>query len=208
MDSGFGDPSLSSTQLRQKAYSVIKNSDRPMASCEIEKWIRNNDYDLWCKVSSKCKDYVRVILSQTRGKVISKFKALIPIPGIDKRSTFYGIYGRNYPSDSWAATSDNVRTKLRKHDDDAYDEDVMFSNSKEEASQYSDESPESTPKVMAIPVHESPKPSERRDRILLPPLPPFRLLAGPNPLFPSFITSSSILFQDDLNPINLLLNSH
>ncbi|EAY23114.1 hypothetical protein TVAG_183510 [Trichomonas vaginalis G3] len=195
MDSGFGDPSLSSTQLRQKAFTVIKNSDRPMASCEIEKWIRNNDYDLWCKVSSKCKDYVRVILSQTRGKTITKFKALKPIPGIDKRSTFYGIYGRSYPSDSWAATSDNIRSKSRKHDDDAYDEEMNFSNSKEESSQSSDESSESSPKIMAIPIHESPKPVERRDRKLLPPLPPFRLLCGPNPIFPSFITNNPILFN-------------
>ncbi|EAY08781.1 hypothetical protein TVAG_188680 [Trichomonas vaginalis G3] len=206
MDSGFGDPSLSSTQLRQKAYTVIKNSDRPLASCEIEKWIRNNDYDLWCKVSAKCKDYVRVILSQTRGKTIAKFKSLKPIPGIDKRSTFYGIYGRAYPSDSWVPTSDDARVKVRKHDDDAYDEETNYSASKEESSQSSDESAESSPKIMAIPIHESPKPVEKKERVLLPPLPPFRLLCGTNPIFPSLITNSPILLQADLDPINLLLN--
>lgn len=206
MDSVFGDPSLSSTQLRQKAYNVIKNSDRPMASCEIEKWIRNNDYDLWCKVSSKCKDYVRVILSQTQGKTISKFKALKPISGIDKRSTFYGIYGRNYPSDAWVATSDNSKVKVRKHDDDAYDEDVVSPVSKDESSHYSDESPESTPKIMAIPIHDSPLPTQKKERILLPPLPPLQMFAGPNPLFPLLVTSTPIIPPADFNPINLLLN--
>lgn len=207
MDSSFGDPSLSSTQLRQKAFQVIKQSDRPMASCEIEKWIRNNDYDLWSRVSSKCKDYVCVILSQTRGKTISKFKALKPIPGIDKRSTFYGIYGRNYPSDSWMPTNDGARVKSRKHDDDAYDDEILYSNSKEEASQYSDESNEPITKISVIPIHESPKPVEKKDRVLLPPLPPFRLLCGPNPLFPSFITGNPMIFNMELNPIQLLLNS-
>lgn len=206
MDSNFGDPSLSSTQLRQKAFTVIKNSDRPMASCEIEKWIRNNDYDLWCKVSSKCKDYVRVILSQTRGKTIAKFKALKPIPGIDKRSTFYGIYGRTYPADAWVPTSEGARVKSRKHDDDAYDDDIPSPISKEESSPSSDESQDSSPKILAIPIHESPKPVDVQERILLPPLPPFRLLCAPNPLFPSLITGNPILFNSELNPINLLLN--
>lgn len=207
MDSVFGDPSLSSTQLRQKAFQVIKQSDRPMASCEIEKWIRNNDYDLWCKVSSKCKDYVRVILSQTRGKTITKYKAIKPIPGIDKRSTFYGLYGRSYPSDSWVPTSDGARSKSRKHDDDLYDEEVNYSAAKEESAQYSDDNSENIPKVLAVPVHESPKPTSVKERVLLPPLPPFRLFCGPNPLFPSFITGNPMLFNVDFNPMQMLLNS-
>lgn len=122
MDTGFGDPTLSSTQLRQKAFNVIKNADRPLASIKIEKWIRNNDYELWSKVSNKCKDYVRVILSQTRGDLIAKFKALKPVAGIDKRSTFYGLCSRKYPSDAWATLSNSSKYRVKKNDDDSYED--------------------------------------------------------------------------------------
>lgn len=204
MDIGFGDPSLSSTQLRQKAYSVIKNSDRPLASSEIEKWIRNNDYDLWCKVSNKCKDYVRVILSQTRGRIIAKFKALKPVPGIDKRSTFYGLYGRSYPADAWATLSDGSKHKPRHHDDEDFEE--KYQNAKEEVSQYSDDSQDSSAQISELPKKISPTPVKPKERILLPPLPPFNAnLANPS-ILPSFLLPNLFLQTSNINQVGVLLN--
>ena len=113
MENPFGDPNLSSSQLRLKACTIIAESDRPLASCEVENWIRQHDFELWSKVSSKCKDYVRVILSQTRGQKITKYKCTKSLPGIDKRSTFYGTYGRKYDEDTWIPVSDTKDKKIK-----------------------------------------------------------------------------------------------
>ena len=203
MENIFGDPSLSSTQLRQKAYTVINESERPMASCEIEQWIRNNDVELWNKVASKCKDYVRVILSQTRGKMISKFKALKPVDGIDKRSTFYGIYGRKYPGDVWVASQDKERSKKKKDDDEAYD-DSMYSSIPE----YSSEDEfnvkleiKPTKKVSSFTVRESPKKVSNKERVILPHLEPIQSF-NPTQMVGN-ISCSSVLSL--LHPFNLLV---
>lgn len=206
MDSLFGDPSLSSTQLRQKAYNIIRQSDRPMASSEIEKWIRNHDYDLWCKVSAKCKDYVRVILSQTRGKTIMKYRALKPISGIDKRATFYGLYGRKYPTDMWIPTNEVLRSKNRKYDEEAYVDEKPYSPSKEESGYYSDEIVEPIPKMYFLPQYHLPPPVEIKRKIELPHLPPIMMLSAPNPVVPAFVSAPRMIYQPELNPIELLLN--
>ena len=201
METNFGDPSLSSTQLRQKAFSIISDSDRPMASCEIEQWIRNNDYELWSKVSGKCKDYVRVILSQTRGKTIVKYKATKQIGGIDKRSTFYGIYGRKYPSDTWVLTQEGEQKKAKKDDDDAYEEQTpsYYTVHRSVPVQETYMQNSSNVRISPLPVRVSPKPASPKNKVVLPPIQP--LVAN----FPVFSTLNLEHTLPDFDPLNLLV---
>lgn len=96
-----GDPNQTSTKLRNAAVEVIKEKKRPLASHKIETWIRENDKQLSDLISSKCSDYVRIILSVTQDNCIVKYKSLQPVPGVDKRSTFYGLADANYSPSEW-----------------------------------------------------------------------------------------------------------
>lgn len=108
-----GDPNQTSTKLRAVAVDVIKMRERPLASHEIETWIRENDKHLADLISSKCSDYVRIILSVTQDNCIVKYKSLIPIPGVDKRSTFYGLSDGNYNQSEWVQINAKP-TKVKK----------------------------------------------------------------------------------------------
>ena len=201
MDTNFGDPALSSTQLRQKAFTIINDSDRPMASCEIEQWIRNNDFELWSKVSNKCKDYVRVILSQTRGKTIVKYKATKQIGGIDKRSTFYGIYGRKYPADTWIMTQDSEPKKGKKSDDDPYEEQSPSFYTHRFEPVVKEETFLEVPgnvRISSCPIRESPKQVSAQNKVVLPPIQPLMVN------FPVFTTIGLEHTLSDFNPMNLL----
>lgn len=96
-----GDPNQTSTKLRTTAVELIKMKQRPLASHEIETWIRENDKTLADLISAKCSDYVRIILSVTQDNCIVKYKSLQPIPGVDKRSTFYGLIDGKYNPSEW-----------------------------------------------------------------------------------------------------------
>ena len=110
-----GDPNQTSTKLRQKAIEIIRNSDRPLASHEIEIWVRDHDPELAELIKEKCSDYVRIILSVTQDNQIVKYKSLGPIPGVDKRSTFYGLTEKNYNKDEWAViTGKQIKTKKQQ----------------------------------------------------------------------------------------------
>ena len=95
------DAAHTSAKLRNKAMEIIKKTGRPMAASEIEVWLRAHDHHLWKDISSKCEDYVRIILSLTRETSLLKYKPIRPIQGIDKRSTFFGLASVQYPEDQW-----------------------------------------------------------------------------------------------------------
>jgi hypothetical protein len=109
----FGDPSQLSSQLRSKAYEIINKSPRPLAACEIMSIIRDNEPVLWRKISTKCKDYTRIILSQEKSNKITKFKCVKPPNEVDKRANFFGISGRAYDSAHWIQV-DEIKHKLNK----------------------------------------------------------------------------------------------
>lgn len=109
-----GDPNQTSTKLRLKAIDVIKNSKRPLASHEIQDWIRENDEELYKLISQKCSDYVRIILSVTQDSPIIKYKSLTPIQGVDKRLTFYGLMDKNYNKNEWAIIASRQSHNRRK----------------------------------------------------------------------------------------------
>lgn len=96
-----GDPNQTSTKLRNAAVEIIKIKQRPLASHEIEAWIRENDKPLADLIAVKCSDYVRIILSVTQDSCVVKYKSLLPIPGVDKRSTFYGLIDGGYNPSEW-----------------------------------------------------------------------------------------------------------
>ena len=107
-----GDPNQTSTKLRNKALEIIREVGRPMASHEIANWIREHDLELADLLKEKCSDYVRIILSVTQDSAIVKYKSLTPIPGVDKRSTFYGLSDQQYRKDEWIPIQLNrVRSK-------------------------------------------------------------------------------------------------
>ena len=111
-----GDPSQTSTKLRAKAVEIIRNAERPLASHEIENWIRENDPFLTKLIKEKCSDYVRIILSVTQDAAIAKYKSLVPVPGVDKRSTFYGLTEKEYKKDEWALlTGKQTRSRRGEH---------------------------------------------------------------------------------------------
>lgn len=89
-----------STKLRTTIPKALVYFGRPISAHEFESWISANDEALWHEVSSKCYDYVRMILSLTKPQFLAKYKCSIPPPGNDKRATFYGIpdgaYGSNW----------------------------------------------------------------------------------------------------------------
>ena len=90
-----------SSRLRIKACEIISKMGRPMAASEIEIWLRLHEKPLWKDVSSKCEDYVRIILSLTQKEKLLKFRPTKPIEGIDKRSTFFGLASEQYDQDQW-----------------------------------------------------------------------------------------------------------
>ena len=160
--SAFGDPALSSSQLRKKAYEVISKSSRPLAACEIESWIRANDAVLWKKVSSKCKDYIRIILSQTRGDKISKFKCVKPPSDVDKRANFFGITGRTYDSNDWILVDDDKNKNSKKQNRKAAFEETSTTQNASNETTNDLGSP-------ASPANEVVQPQKKR--VVLPPLP-------------------------------------
>ena len=189
MENPFGDPNLSSSQLRQKACAIIAESDRPLASCEVEGWIRQNDFELWSKVSSKCKDYVRVILSQTRGQKITKYKCTKSLPGIDKRSTFYGTYGRKYDEDTWIPVSEQKVKKIKLDNDLPKQKKVI--------------SIQSQPQIITMPIEKKPENSTESDSIKNTQMPPLQMIYPHQPLI-QVIPDRDELFLRQIGPLYLV----
>ena len=100
-----------SSRLRKKAIEIILKAKRPMAVSEIRNYIRNNDPEMWNEISEKCNDYVRVILSLTKNTLITKYRCLRPIHGIDRRSTFYGLTSTKYSEEEWRKLDDDYSPK-------------------------------------------------------------------------------------------------
>ena len=109
-----GDPSHTSTQVRIVAQRILSTRERPLIAHEVEQWIAENDAELWAKVSTKCYDYVRMILSLANNNLICKYKCHANLPGIDRRAVFYGIPARDYGEMFTQLTGSGSRKKRRK----------------------------------------------------------------------------------------------
>jgi hypothetical protein len=102
-----------SNRLRDAALNAIRESGRPMAASEIEDWVNLNAPILAQELSTKCYDYVRIILSLSPYDVLVKYKPTSPREGLDYRCAFYGVAGFKYDSDEWIQSD----TKHRKRPD-------------------------------------------------------------------------------------------
>lgn len=98
--SSEGDSSYTSTKLRATAMKAIESIKRPMSAHEIEHWISQHDKRFWREVSTKCYDYVRIILSVTKEKLV-QYKCKTQMRGIDRRAVFYGLSNVNYDPNIW-----------------------------------------------------------------------------------------------------------
>ena len=104
------DMSNTSSRLRVKAIEIIGELKRPLAVQEIRNYIRENEPLMWKEIADKCNDYIRVIMSLTKSSLITKYKSNFAVPGIDRRSTFYGLTSETYSPYDW--------TKVEEHDPD------------------------------------------------------------------------------------------
>jgi hypothetical protein len=72
-----------------------------------------NDPELFREISSRCHDYVRIILSLSPNDMLAKYEALSPVSTIDQRSAFYGIPGVAYDPSQWALSTVKPYRKVR-----------------------------------------------------------------------------------------------
>jgi hypothetical protein len=82
-----------------------------MAACEIEDWVNANDPILADELSTKCYDYVRIILSLSPCDVLVKYKPQFPREGLDYRCAFYGIHGARYDPQQWVQSDAKHRRR-------------------------------------------------------------------------------------------------
>jgi hypothetical protein len=90
-----------SERLRLATVRAVNESQRPIAAHEVEEWINFNDAELSKELSSKCYDYVRIILSLTPRDMIVKYKCDFSVPGVDRRASFYGLPDCQYDPAIW-----------------------------------------------------------------------------------------------------------
>jgi hypothetical protein len=95
------DDKHTSTRLRSAAVEALKDTQRPMSAHEIESWIRERDAEFATEIAAKCYDYTRIILSLMPSSMICKYHCRGPIPGVDSRSTFYGLPNHSYDDEKW-----------------------------------------------------------------------------------------------------------
>lgn len=100
-------------QVRRRAADIIKFERRPLAVLEIKEMLRKIDPILWRRTTTRCSDYVRVILSLTDGDLV-KYRCLYSLPGIDRRATFYGLPGTQYNPDKWEKIVNNRVPKKKE----------------------------------------------------------------------------------------------
>jgi hypothetical protein len=98
-------------RLRNAAIHAIKESGRPMAACEVEEWVSANTPNLAQELSTKCYDYVRIILSLSPYEVLAKYKPRLPREGLDHRCAFYGIHGARYDPQQWIQSDSKHRKR-------------------------------------------------------------------------------------------------
>ena len=110
----MADSQFLSSRIRSKADEIIREQGRPLQPSEIESIIREQDSELWEKISSKCSDYIRIILSLSKEPPFIKYVSAVSIKGIDKRSLFFGCEGVTYPSSKWELCGQKTKHQKKK----------------------------------------------------------------------------------------------
>ena len=92
----------------QVAIEAINQLGRPMASSEIEVFIRGKYPNLLMKMPP---DYARIILSMESPGIFTKYKSNAPIRGVDRRAVFFGLSSKEYPSDKFRFAEGKAKQK-------------------------------------------------------------------------------------------------
>jgi hypothetical protein len=87
--------------LRLAAVQAITDAGRPMSAHEIQSWIAKHDENLSAEITSKCYDYVRMILSLSPPSMIRKYRSTTSVEGVDGRSGFFGLPDGDYKEPEW-----------------------------------------------------------------------------------------------------------
>jgi hypothetical protein len=93
-----------SVRLRNSAIQAIAEVGRPLAVHEIEEWLKANNPAISQELTTKCYDYVRIILSLSPIDILVKYRPLIGIDGVDHRALFYGLTSKKYDPQMWLRT--------------------------------------------------------------------------------------------------------
>jgi len=103
----------SSIRLRNAAVEAIFQAQRPMCAHEVQNWVKMNDPELFKEISSKCYDYVRMILSLAPSDMLVKYQTQKQISGIDSRSAFYGLPDIQYDPTHWMIARSKPSRKVQ-----------------------------------------------------------------------------------------------
>jgi hypothetical protein len=106
-----------SERLRQSAIAAMTEAQRPPTRHEVREWIAQRDLDLSNEIATKCKDYVRIILSETSQDRIIKFKCISGISGQDPRLIFYGSGQVSSNPQHWVPMSKNITSEQPEEGD-------------------------------------------------------------------------------------------
>lgn len=119
-----GGANYTSTRLRTKTVEIMSYVDRPLTSHEILSHIRQIDPALYAEVAGKCPDYIRIILSLTKGNIIGRYKSIRGVKGIDRRAIFYGLTSKSYATSEWIRIGDAKARKSSKNSVAYYQNDL------------------------------------------------------------------------------------
>ena len=118
----FRDTDASSI-IRQAAHWVLFGDKRPLAACEITTYFKKRASGIFRLISSKCHDYVRIILATDPDLI--KFRSNRSIRNVNTRSTFYGLKEKEYDETVWIqfdtavlSTSNCVKQKIVENEAD------------------------------------------------------------------------------------------
>jgi hypothetical protein len=90
-----------SARVRAAAVRAIAEFGRPLTVHEIELWIVDHEPDLAIQITTKCYDYLRIILSLAPATMLVKCRSLVPVAGIDQRAGFFGLPSVAYDPARW-----------------------------------------------------------------------------------------------------------
>jgi hypothetical protein len=109
-------------RLRNSAIRAIIESRRPLAVHEIEEWLKTNDPAISEELTTKCYDYVRIILSLSPNNVLVKYRPLMFFEGVDNRALFYGIASTKYDPHIWLPAQErHCKSKRDRSTEDSAD---------------------------------------------------------------------------------------
>jgi hypothetical protein len=92
---------------------AIRENNQPMTVHEIERWIQAHEPALSDEIGKKCSDYTRIILALAPASTLSKYRSTSLAPGVDPRSSFYGLPAGQYAG-NWVRDATSKKRSCAK----------------------------------------------------------------------------------------------